>query len=110
MVLTFPPTNIEDAQTIATAAFHKAHWRSSESLDLSVLPDRPQIVSVAPVAVGSGSLGVMVAVDRNNAMAESWRYAARNLAAALATILLAIVFTVVIFCCPKPKSACDVAA
>jgi two-component sensor histidine kinase len=90
MVLTFPPNQAGDAAAIAIAAFHKAHWRSSESMELEVQPDRPQIVSVAPVSVGSGSLGVMVAVDRNNAMSESWRYAARNLAAALVTILLAI--------------------
>jgi two-component sensor histidine kinase len=89
MVLTFPP-NHDDAATIAKAAFEKAHWRAPESFQLDVLPNRPQIVSVAPVKVGSGSLGVMVAVDRNNAMAESWRYAARNLAAALTAILLAI--------------------
>jgi two-component sensor histidine kinase len=89
MVLTFPP-NSANAAAIAKAAFKKAHWRSPESLQLDVLPNRPQIVSVAPVTVGSGSLGVMVAVDRNNAMAESWRYAARNLAAALTAILLAI--------------------
>jgi HAMP domain-containing protein len=57
---------------------------------VDVLPERPQIVGIAPVRVGSGSLGVMVAVDRNKAMAESWGFAARNLAAALAAILLAI--------------------
>jgi two-component sensor histidine kinase len=90
MILTFPPNRAEDAAAIAAAAFRKAHWRSSESMELDAVPDHPQIVSVAPVSVGSGSLGVMVAVDRNNAMSESWRYAARNLAAALATILLAI--------------------
>jgi two-component sensor histidine kinase len=90
MVLTFPPDHVTDAAAIAAAAFKKAHWRSPESLDLDVLPDRPQIVSVAPVKVGSGSLGVMVSVDRNNAMADSWRFAARNVAAALTAILLAI--------------------
>jgi two-component sensor histidine kinase len=90
MVLTFPPNKVAEAETIARAAYQKAHWRSPESLQLDVLPNRPQIISVAPVTVGSGSLGVMVALDRDKAMAESWRYAASNLAAALTAILLAI--------------------
>jgi two-component sensor histidine kinase len=90
MVLTFPPTNTEDAETIASAAFRQSQWRAPESFEVDALPDRPQIVGTAPVSVGSGSFGVMVAVDRTNAMADSWRYAARNLAAALTTILLAI--------------------
>lgn len=91
VVLTFPLGDTTDAAAIADATFKKAHWRSPESLEISVLQNRPQIVSVAPVKVGSGSLGVMVSVDRNTAMAESWRFAARNLAAALTAILLAII-------------------
>jgi two-component sensor histidine kinase len=90
VVLTFPPDNTEDAATLAAAAFQKAHWEGPESLEIDALPNRPHIVSVAPVKVGAGSLGVMVAVDRNAAMAESWRFAARSLAFALAAILLAI--------------------
>lgn len=90
MVLTFPPTEADDAATIAAAAFKQAQWRAPESLEVDALPDKPQIVGVAPVTVGSGSFGVMVAVDRTIAMAEAWRYAARNLAAALTTIILAI--------------------
>jgi two-component sensor histidine kinase len=90
LVLTFPPNEIEDAAIIADAAFKKSQWRAPESFEIDALTDRPQVVGVAPVAVGSGSFGVMVAVDRTNAMAESWRYGARNLAAALTAILLAI--------------------
>jgi len=90
VVLTFPPGDSKDATAIAGAVFDRANWRSPESLKIDVLPAHPQIVSVAPVVVGSGSLGVMVAVDRNAAMAETWNFAARNLATALATILLAI--------------------
>jgi two-component sensor histidine kinase len=90
MVLTFPPTHVSDAESIAAVAFKQAQWRAPESLEVDALPDRPQIIGAAPVSVGSGSFGVMVAVDRTNAMADSWRYAARNLAAALTTILLAI--------------------
>jgi two-component sensor histidine kinase len=90
LVLTFPPDQREDAAAIAADAFKKANWLGPESLESDVLPDHPQIVSVAPVSVGSGRLGVMVAVDRNVAMAESWNFAARNLAVALAAIFLAI--------------------
>jgi two-component sensor histidine kinase len=90
MVLTFPPTDAKNAAAIAASAFKQAQWRAPESLEVDVLPDQPQIVGVAPVTVGSGSFGVMVSVDRTNAMVDSWRYAARNLAAALVTIILAI--------------------
>ena len=107
MVLTFPRSDSADAATIAAAAYQKAHWRSSESFQLDVLANRPQIVSVAPVSVGSGSLGVLVAVDRNNAMASSWRYAATSLSAALAAILLAIalVWTATHFLITRPIRA-----
>ena len=90
VVLTFPRNNAADVAAIAGAAFAKAHWQIAESHEITALPDRPQIVSTAPVKIGNGSIGVMVAVDRNAAMAESWRFAARSLAAALTAIFLAI--------------------
>lgn len=90
LVLTFPPDRRNEAAAIATDAFKKANWQAPESLESDAVPNRPQIVSVAPVSVGSGRLGVMVAVDRDAAMADSWNFAARNLAAALAAIFLAI--------------------
>jgi two-component sensor histidine kinase len=89
VVLALPPDEPTDAAIIADA-FKKAHWQFPQSFDINVLPNRPQIVSLAPVKVGAGSLGVMVVVDRNAAMAESWRFAANNLAAALLAILLAV--------------------
>jgi two-component sensor histidine kinase len=61
-----------------------------EYLETPAVPNRPFIVGAAPVKIGSGSLGVMVAVDRDAAMVDAWRFSARNLAAALLAILLAI--------------------
>jgi two-component sensor histidine kinase len=89
VVLAFPQSD-EASNTIAAAIYKKSNWTAPESLETEVLPNQPQIVGAAPVRVGSGSLGVMVAVDRNQAMAGAWRFAARNLAAALIAILLAI--------------------
>lgn len=90
VVLTLPSSETADTAAVADATFKKAHWRFPQSFEVNVLPNRPQIVSVAPVKVGAGNLGVMVVVDRNAAMAESWRFAANNLAAALLAILLAV--------------------
>jgi two-component sensor histidine kinase len=90
VVLTLPPNETPEVAAVAGAAFAKAHWHFPQSFDIDVLANHPQIVGVAPGKVGAGSLGVMVVVDRNTAMAESWHFAANNLAAALLAILLAV--------------------
>jgi len=90
VVLTFPPDNAKDVPAIAGEAFARSHWQAPESVLINAVPDKPQIVSTAPIKIGNGSLGVLVAVDRNAAMAESARFAARSLAAALTAIFLAI--------------------
>jgi two-component sensor histidine kinase len=84
------PQNDETSSAIASDVFRKANWMGPEYLESDAVPNRPQVVGTAPVKVGSGSLGVMVAVDRNAAMAGAWRFAARNLGGALLAILLAI--------------------
>jgi two-component sensor histidine kinase len=90
VVLTFPPNNAAEVPAIAGAAFARSHWQMPESLLIDAVPNKPQIVSTAPIRIGNGSLGVMVAVDRDASMAESARFAARSLAAALTAIVLAI--------------------
>jgi two-component sensor histidine kinase len=89
-VVTAFPQSDETSSAIAAAVFSKAKWMAPEYLETTAVPNRPFIVGAAPVKIGSGSLGVMVAVDRDAAMVDAWRFSARNLAAALLAILLAI--------------------
>ncbi len=89
VVMAYPQSD-EVSDAIVNDIFKRANWQVPETLDTNVVPNKPFVVSSAGVAVGSGSLGVMVAVDRNVAMAGAWAFAARNLAAALVAILLAI--------------------
>jgi two-component sensor histidine kinase len=89
VVMAYPHAD-EISDAVATDIFKKARWDQTQTLDTDVVPNKRFVVGAAGVNVGSGNLGVMVAVDRNIAMAGAWAFAARNLAAALVAILLAI--------------------
>lgn len=89
VVFTFPLSKVEEAAAIARAALPKLNIASPKSVDIE-LDERPQIIGAAPVLAGSDNLGVIVAVDRTKALADAWVFAARNLAIALAAIVLAI--------------------
>jgi len=90
VVLTIPKRDRATAQLIARDVYPRLIPNTSESLDSEVIADNPQIVAYAPVLAGSGSLSVLVAVDKKVALAEAWNITARNLAIGLATLLLAI--------------------
>jgi two-component sensor histidine kinase len=89
VVMAYPQSD-EVSEAIVNDIFKRANWQVPETLDTNVVPNKPFVVSTAGVTVGSGSFGIMVAIDRNVAMAGAWAFAARNLAAALVAILLAI--------------------
>jgi two-component sensor histidine kinase len=90
IVLSLPKDDLKDAEIIARGIFPRLIVPSSDTIETDVIPERPQIVGVAPVGDGPGTLMALVTVDRKAALAEAWSITARSLAIGLVTILLAI--------------------
>jgi two-component sensor histidine kinase len=86
MVFAFPRNRNEDAEAIAKAV--RANPTSSATVDVNLLPNRPQIVASAPV--GENGFTVLLAEDRNIAVNEGWQITARRLAVGIAALVLGI--------------------
>jgi two-component sensor histidine kinase len=86
MVFAFPRNRKEDAEAIAKAV--RANPASSSTIDVNLLPNRPQIVAFAPV--GENGFTVLLVEDRNIAVNEGWQITARRLAVGIAALVLGI--------------------
>jgi two-component sensor histidine kinase len=90
LVSTFPRDQSKDAENIANAVNSKFARAPAATIDVDVLPHRPQIIAFAPVGERAEGFSVLVAVDQKRTMAGAWISTARELAISIATIVLAI--------------------
>lgn len=90
VVLTLPQGGEAEARAIAQSIFPVLVSNPDKALDAKGLDGSAQIVGAAAVRERPAGLYVLVAMSREDALAQAWTINARSLAFALITLLLAL--------------------
>lgn len=91
LVLTIPPSDLENVSAVSKAIFPKIQHAPSGTLEIKGLNSRPEIIGFVPLSDASEGLFTAVVIDRDSALAEASVINVRAIVFNLIAIVLAVI-------------------